>query len=177
MEVYGRYVEVVHGVNHGEPKPTNRTAGRPTSQLEDILYFPFEPLAPQKAVASYSIKACDRGGIASCFRIFRDSPGFGGLKSKHLRGYTCFQCRFNFRTLATWQIPCQKERTGVCRQDMVRFLTALRFWISAFKAVWRNYWWWWPSADQLQMLQWRNSTQPPLWEDGICRSSTIRWEA
>ncbi|CAL1171525.1 unnamed protein product [Cladocopium goreaui] len=36
---------------------------------EDILYFPFEPLAPQKAVASYSIKACDRGGIA-----FLESP-------------------------------------------------------------------------------------------------------
>ena len=36
-----------------------------SSNFQDVLYFPFEPLAPQRRVASYSLRACERGNIVA----------------------------------------------------------------------------------------------------------------
>eukprot|EP00434_Breviolum_minutum_P002979 symbB.v1.2.002618.t1/scaffold139.1/size300179/1 len=51
----------------GTRRPCPLDASKCLHQLQvdqDTLYFPFEPLAPQRAVCNHVIKACDRGGIA-----------------------------------------------------------------------------------------------------------------
>lgn len=51
----------------GTRRPCPLDASKCSHQLQvdqDTLYFPFEPLAPQRAVCNHVIKACDRGGIA-----------------------------------------------------------------------------------------------------------------
>lgn len=48
---------------------------------QDVLYFPFEPLAAQRAVASHSIKACQSGGIVP-WQVCEETDG--GVQQKQM---------------------------------------------------------------------------------------------